>query len=112
MTRKRFIKLLMAEGYQPREAEARAWTINGTGLPYADAYAMHLMLYDPRQRPHNPILAGQALEHMTAALMQQLRPALASPSRALSDMCLSLSDTFAAMADRFEEEAEDDEPDE
>ena len=38
MTRKRFIKLLMAYGYSRNAAHAYAWYIQSTGMPYAEAY--------------------------------------------------------------------------
>ena len=42
MTRKRFIRLLMAEGNQRNRANEIAWTTQKSGVPYADAYfCMH-----------------------------------------------------------------------
>lgn len=42
MTRKRFIRLLMAEGIQRNKANEIAWTTQKSGVPYADAYfCMH-----------------------------------------------------------------------
>lgn len=38
MTRKRFIRLVMAEGIQRNKANEIAWTTQKSGVPYADAY--------------------------------------------------------------------------
>lgn len=38
MTRKRFIRLLMAEGVQRNKAHEVAWTTQKSGVPYADAW--------------------------------------------------------------------------
>ena len=38
MTRKRFIRLLMAEGYQRNRAHEIAWATQRSGVPYAKAY--------------------------------------------------------------------------
>ena len=39
MTRKRFIKLLMAEGFSRNDAHGYAYLINARGKPYAVAYS-------------------------------------------------------------------------
>lgn len=43
MTRKRFIKLLMAHGETPRMANAIAFLYNVNGTPYKMAYANYLL---------------------------------------------------------------------
>lgn len=48
MTRKRFIRLLMAAGYSRNKAHACAWYIQSTGMPYKVAYGemkWHLKLF-------------------------------------------------------------------
>lgn len=42
MTRKRYIRMLMAEGIQRNDAHEMAWCIQKAGIPYNDAFLSRL----------------------------------------------------------------------
>lgn len=42
MTRKRFVKLLMSQGYSRNGAESQAKTINQNGMSYAEGYEVEV----------------------------------------------------------------------
>ena len=82
MTRKRFIKLLMAHGYSRNAAHSCAWYVQSTGTPYAKAY--------DEMRP--------SLEMLRAVLSVQL---------AMPQIAAAMKERLEVFADTFKELAHD-----
>ena len=69
MTRKRFIKLLMARGYERNEANERAWKVVADGGSYERAYAEIVVAHSLLDAIPNFVAnVSSAIESFAAAL--------------------------------------------
>lgn len=94
MTRKRYIKLLMAEGIKRDNANAMAWKVVRDGRSYAEAYAVEADYIEKLKAR-----AMEVLPQLTAAITEAapaILEAAAKAVRALAAGIGAFNEAFAA----------------
>lgn len=122
MTKKRFIKLLMSQGYSRNEAREYAEAVKRfnveaaelnkiekqTGSPWRENMHSYSLLYENEFSRFSSVFARETekMQEVIKEISEAIRKAAPALANAVAVMCGGISEYFAATAEMFSEYAE------